>query len=166
MARKVKCHASGEYGTTDTFVKIDGKWYKDQLTYDMYQNIIKYRRKVYDELSDIMGYVPGQVFPTIVCRKLKELNMYGYQCIYETIIRCRKDIDWFMTHKDFSSDYQRFAYLFAIIKNNINDTYRDIKYREQLAERAKHRQHIAEVVPIETKARAEKDVSRWVEDDD
>ena len=34
MARKVKCNVTGEYGTTDTFIKIDNKYYKDIQTYE------------------------------------------------------------------------------------------------------------------------------------
>lgn len=38
MARKCKCRATGEDGFNDTFIKIDGHYYKSQEVYDEYQS--------------------------------------------------------------------------------------------------------------------------------
>lgn len=122
--RKVKCCVTGEMGSSDDFVKIDGRYYKSQAVYDEYQKDMEYYHKSIDMISDLMGYKPGQVFPTIVCKRLKELQFYGNECLYNTIIDNYKTCEWYMSNKGFTNDMQKSAYLFAIIKNNINDEYK------------------------------------------
>lgn len=169
MARRVKCYATGEIGTDKTFVRIDNKWFRDKATYEKWRVNNDYRWKTVDLIAEILGYQKGQVFPTVVHKKLKELEFYGYRCVYETILRQRKTIQWYMENKDFDSDYNRIAYMFAIIKNNINDVYRDMK---KLADE-KHRRakkvnalDIADPMEVENAGTVAKNISKWLEDDE
>lgn len=125
--RRVKCYATGEYGTDLTFVKIDGHYYKDEFTYERYIKNKEYRTLVYDKLADFLGYQKGQIFPGIVHKKLKDLEFYGFECIYKTICKKENDILWALNHKDFRNDMGRIAYMFAIIDNNINDVYKSMR---------------------------------------
>lgn len=134
--RKVKCCVTGEIGSADDFVKIDGRYYKSQAVYDEHQKDMEYYHKSIDMISDLMGYKPGQVFPTIVGRRLKELQFYGNECLYNTIIDNYKTCEWYMSNKSFANDMQRSAYLFAIIKNNINDEYK------KMTEKKNKKRHI------------------------
>ena len=48
MARPCKCAITGEKGTTDTFVKINGKYYKSQEIYDANQMKKAKRKELID----------------------------------------------------------------------------------------------------------------------
>lgn len=147
--RKVKCCATGEYGFNDEFYRApNGRYFKTEETYAEYiqkketrkalrdekrnqkaqheplrREKSASRRLVMDELMDIFGYVPGQVFPISVPKRLKELEFYGNEIILETIKRCRKDIDFAIADKNFPNEYVKTSYVMAIIKNRINDVY-------------------------------------------
>lgn len=125
--RKVKCCVTGEYGTDLTFIKINGHYYKDQSTYDNYTKNNTYRVLVYDKLAEFLGYRKGQIFPGIVHKKLKALEFYGFECVYQTICEEENAIIWALNYKDFRNDIGRIAYLFAIIDNNINDVYKSMR---------------------------------------
>lgn len=75
--RRVKCYATGEYGTDLTFVKIGDHYYKDEETFEKYTRNNHYRTLTYEVLSDFLGYQKGQIFPGVVHRRLKNWNFMG-----------------------------------------------------------------------------------------
>lgn len=125
--RRVKCYATGEYGTDLTFVKIGDHYYKDKETFEKYTRNNHYRTLTYEVLSDFLGYQKGQIFPGVVHRRLKKLEFYGFECIYQTIVVNRSSIEWALRTKDFKNDISALAYIFAIIDNNINDVYKKMR---------------------------------------
>lgn len=133
--RRVKCCITGEIGSSSDFVKINGRYYKSQAVYDEHQKDMNFYHKSVDMISDLMGYKPGQVFPTIVAKRLKELQFYGNECLYNTLVANHETLEWYMNNKAFRNDIQRSAYLFAIIKNNINDEYKKINEKKKKEER-------------------------------
>lgn len=134
MGRRVKCQVTGEYGNSDDFVKVGSKYYKSQEVYDEFQRESELRRKIIHVISvDILGYESGQVFPTILVRRLKELNFYPNEVILETVQNLQDSLLWAMQNKDFRSDVNRIEYIFAAIKNHINDVYKRYKVRKNAA---------------------------------
>lgn len=144
--RKVRCFETGEYGTSLTFYKApDGHYYKDERTYLEHDHKSKTHRKLIDELSNYMGYIPGMVFPTCITQALKELSFYGEDVILETLERNRDSVEYAMRTKDFNGDRQRALYLMAIIKNHINDVYREFERKKKSSVQEKEETMIPEV---------------------
>ena len=133
MARQCKCQITGEKGTTDIFYKADnGKYYKSKEVYDIWNKENENRKKVIEKFAvDFLDYEPGQVFPTVLTKKLKELEFYGYDVINRTIDKTYDSIQYAIQHKDFKNDMGKISYIFANIKNNINDVYKQIVQEEK-----------------------------------
>lgn len=123
--RRVKCHLTGEIGTSLTFYKApDGFYYKSEPVYQEKLHKTAIHKQLVNTLADVMMFDSSMVFPTIVLKKLKELSFYGDEIILATVEKCRDKIGYAMRTKEFQSEYQRCAYVMAIIKNNINDVYK------------------------------------------
>ncbi len=167
MARKVKCQITGEWGTSDDFIKIDGKYYKSQEVYDVWRKEADIRAKVIDVIvTDFLHYAPGQVFPTVLTKKLKELEFYGYDVILKTIQNKYSAIEYSMTTKDFANDMGRISYIMAIIKNNINDVYRSVLAEEKVKTTTVHEIDTSVDIDNIQATHKEKDISKFLEDDD
>lgn len=153
-------------------MKIDGSYYKSQQVYDVWNKENEDRKLSIDIISsDFLDYQPGQVFPTILTKKLKELEFYGYDVILETIEKCRSSIEYSLRTKQFKNDQNRISYLMAIIKNNINDVYREHIRNEKISEKQQVQvsnfEEVCEeeVINIGSKQRA-KDISSFLEDEE
>ena len=122
MARTVKCHITGETGTTDTFIKIGRFYYKSQAVYDQYRHEIDTRNAIVTRIAnEFLGYQAGQKFPAYIQKKLNELNYYSYDVILKTIDKMSDKIMYYMNNKEFKNESGKISYIFAIISNNIND---------------------------------------------
>jgi len=123
MARKVKCKMTNEYGTSDVFYRADnGEYYKSKEIYDIYVYEKKCRIILIDKLIDIMGYKNMTQFPTVLSKEVKILHeTYSYGVILKTFNHCNKNIQYALSNKNFGNEYGKIKYIFAIIKNNIND---------------------------------------------
>ena len=164
MARKVRCAVTREYGTSDTFIKIGNKYYKSQQIYDEYEKEKVYRQKILDMISvDFLDYSPGQTFPTLIVKQLKQLDFYSKEVIYQTFLKCYDNIMYYLKNKDFKDDCAKIRYIFAIIKNNINDVYKADKI--QKARKIEESQH--EFADIERAGIIQKgkDISKWLEEE-
>lgn len=128
MPRKVKCVDTGEYSTSDIAYKApNGKYYSSETVYKDITLQNKCFKDCVDCLVDLTGY--GNLpFPTTLTKQLTELKPYGYDVVLETILQQRKSLQWAVANKKFKNEYQRFSYLFAIIKNNIKSVH-DMKKR-------------------------------------
>ena len=172
IGRKVKCRLTGETGSSDDFIKIDGKYYKNQQVYDAWNKENEGRKKVIEIIAfDFLGYRQGQVFPTVLTKKLKELEFYGYDVILKTVEKSRSAIEYSMNTKDFSSDIHKISYIMAIIKNNINDVYREFQRTEKIIEKQESKTkelgtiNDEVMMSIGSKQKA-KDISDFLEDDE
>ena len=56
---------------------------------------------------------------------------YSYKAIYETIKRCQSSLDYAFQNKKFESTNHKLSYIFVVIKNHIDDVYKDIKEKEK-----------------------------------
>ena len=125
MVRRCKCYITGEIGTTDTFVKIGSHYYKNQYVYDEDKRLKEERRQLIDYICrTFLGYGEGQPFPSSLPKKLNELSYYDNAVIFETFKQCKEDIVYWLGSKDFTSEYGKIAYIFAIIGNKIADVNR------------------------------------------
>ena len=170
---KVKCFATGEFGSSADFVRIGGHWWKNEEVYKEYMKNLEYRRKAYELYGKIIGYETGQIFPGYIHKRFKKLEFYGWECIYQNMIECRLSMEWAITHKDFQNAIGEAAYMFAIMEGNINGCYKRMKKQKQdELLKQKHSEEnekysndvdLASVQSVTTKKR---DISKWLEDDD
>lgn len=167
MARQCKCQVTGEKGTTDIFYKADnGKYYKSKEVYDIWNKENEDRKNVIERFAvDFLDYKPGQVFPTVLTKKLKELEFYGYDVINRTIDKAYNSIQYAIQHKEFKNDVGKISYIFAIIKNNINDVYKQVVQEEKRSETVCEIDNEVDIDNIQTNHK-EKNIKKWLEDDD
>ena len=167
MARRCKCAITGEIGTTDTFVRINGRYYKSQQIYDAEQMRKAQRKELIDYICrEFLGYGNGQPFPTSLPIKLKELSFYDDSVILETFKQCASEIDYQLEHKQFASEYNKVAYIFGIVKSRIADVNAEII-------RKKKQENFQKPINIEcndmsnvgTKIQG-KDISSFLDDDE
>lgn len=159
-------------GLSDTFIKIEGKYYKNQQVYEIWHEECENRKRTINVIAcDFLDYNTGQVFPTVLTKKLKELEFYGYDVIMETIEKCRSSIEYSIKTKSFKNDMNKISYIMAIIKNNINDVYKEHlrteKVMEKQQEQATNFEAVNEdtIMNIGSKQKA-KDISDFLEGDE
>lgn len=134
MGRRVRCYATGEYGTSETFIKIKDHYYKSQEVYDQMKHDQMVTKEIEEMiLFDLLDYTSGQPFPSVMKKKLKELSFYKPEIVLMTLKEIKDSLLYMLGIKHFDTDYGRIAYIFGAIKNHINDVYR----REKEAEKAK-----------------------------
>lgn len=167
MPRSCKCAITGERGTTDVFVKINGRYYKSQEIYDDAQQKKIKRKELIDYICrEFLGYGDGQPFPTSLPKKLNELSFYDDDVILETFKRCASDIHYQIEHKQFSAEYNKVAYIFAIIKNSIADINAEFQCKKKQENTIKATEiECGDLSSIGTKNRG-KDISSFLNDDD
>ena len=166
MARKCKCAITGEIGTTDTFVKIGSKYYKNQEIYDADQK----KKQSYKELIDyicreFLGYGNGQPFPPILPKKIKELSFYSNDIILETFKQCSDDIHYWIENKQFSTEYGMISYMFTIVKSHIADVAKQEKRISASNKQANNLIECGDLSIIGSKKQG-KDISRFLNDDE
>lgn len=126
--RRVKCHFTGEVGSSLAFYKApDGFYYKSESIYQEKLHKAAVHKQLLCAIADVMMFDSSMAFPTIILKKLKELSFYGDDIILATLEQCRDSIGYAMRTKEFASEYNRAAYVMAILKNHINDVYKASK---------------------------------------
>lgn len=168
MGRRVRCAITKEYGNSDEFIKIGNKYYKSQEVYDidhkqksLWNGIIRFI------CEDLLGYQKGQVYPTLINRKLKELDFYDREVILKTF-QLKKDDILYQLNQDgkFKDDNGRIFYMFAIINNCINDVNKEFK-RSQIKPR-KDTLKVDDLNILENTIANHniRDISTWLEEDE
>lgn len=166
MARKCKCAITGEIGTTDTFIKIGSKYYKNQEIYDADQK----KKQTYKELIDyicreFLGYGNGQPFPPILPKKIKELSFYSNDVILETFKQYSDDIHYWIEYKQFSTEYGMISYMFTIVKSHIADVARQEKRISTSNKQTNNLIECGDLSIIGSKKQG-KDISQFLNDDE
>lgn len=167
MARKVKCAVTGKIGTSDTFVKIDGKYYSSYDVYAEYAKSAEYRKKIIDKLAgEFLGYKEGQAFPTLLTKRLKDLDFYDNETIYKTVIYSEDAIRYSMKMKNFANDHARISYIMAILKANINTVFKQViaERRELKKQPSQTNIDIDGMDESKNPIQKTKDLSKFVED--
>lgn len=171
MARQCKCAITGEIGDTDNFVKINNKYYKNQEIYDKTQAEKILHKEIVNYICyEFLNYKKGQKFNTILIRKLNELKFYSNEIILATIKNQDENIKKAIRQKDFNSEFNKIAYIFGIINNNINQMYEDskkIKKQETQSKKSNSIDTDIDMVKIGNNAHEnKKDISKFLEGDE
>lgn len=132
MAR-VKCPATGEYGTSKTFYRHeDGKYYKSKEICEAFLKSQAAKKEALRIITDeIFGYETGRPYPVSVVKKYKELAFYDDEIILETVKEIRDSVIECCANKEFASEYNKAAYVFAAINNHVGDVYNRHKAMEK-----------------------------------
>lgn len=134
--RRVICHATGIYGNSLDYYKApDGFYYQSQAVYEHKKQETDLYRQVVSRMAAYMGYQPGDVFPTVITKGLMQFKHYGYAAVLATMEQCHSQIEFALASRSFGSDYQKAAYLMAILTNNINDVARQLKSQQAFESR-------------------------------
>ena len=136
MPRKVKLQDTGEWSTSDVAYKAPNKkYYSCEEAFLNREKSTSYRFQCIDKLMDIMGYQPGMKLPTIAYKMINEYEKpYGFDVLLETMEDQKKNMQWALNNKQFTSETSKVRYLFAIIQNNAMDSWQK-KVRTERAKR-------------------------------
>ena len=106
--------------------------------------------------------------PTVVFRRLKELEFYSDEIIQMTLDEKRTAIQWAITNKNFSDDTAKANYLMAIVRNNIAAVYRREKDKTEKTVKEESRPDLDTMVDLSNVGAAHKgnDVSDLLGGDD
>lgn len=170
----VKCFATGKVGARKDFFKAPNKrYFQSEAVYEAWlagrrkEKAKKNRPKSYekpgrtpesykklcDTLADLIGYDPagGQPMPTVIFRKLKELDYYSDEIIQMTLDEKTDIIRWAMENKDFSDDSGRACYMMAIVRNNIAEVERrEKRKKETVLQEERYNQNLDLVEDLES----------------
>lgn len=171
MARKVKCALTKESGTSDVFYKAEnGKYYKSKEIYDTWHLDVQKRTQARNLLLEYMDWQEGEPFPTLLTKKLKELDYYSGQVVLDTVRKCASSLEWAIKNKNFLSTTSKIHYVFAIISNNIADVNKqanEMKSVKEPSEKSAEKYVGAIDDSQETQAKPQvKDLSAWLGEDD
>ena len=168
MAYKVRCVVTGEYGTSDTFVKHENKYFKNEYVYQEYKKQTEFWKKIINKFAlDYLNYSEEQPFPTYLPKRVKELDFYDNETIYRTMLFCDEDIHTALYSKSFESDYVRVSYIMAVLKNNINKIWKIVLQERRDAKLAYQpipSSCYASLAEIQNPKQKVKDISKFVED--
>lgn len=117
---KVKCRYCGKkIDKSIAFSPIARRYYCNAEEYNKTMNNRQHINKIKLLLSELLEY---QVINTFVDKRISELSKnYSYEDIYNTIKELMLDLQFALISNDFQSENHKINYIFAIIKNNIND---------------------------------------------
>ena len=170
---RVKCFITKESGTKDTYY-FDEKtkhYFKSKEVFDNWRDSVEKKKAVNDMIADFVGYHNGEVFPTVMTKKVKELvNIYDIFTVYDTFVEKREDIQLAMDTKEFGSELHKCSYIIAIIVNNINDVWKRRKREEKMAIKREAVLESEDIdaefdfMPLPVSNKNDRDISRFLED--
>lgn len=134
MARKVRCQVTKEWGTSDTFYKApNGKYYIDEKIYLKVKKDAEYRNLCIDTICSIAEYA---IVPPILNKIINSLGKaMGYDVLYETILRNKKNFIWANANKKFDSEVHRLLYYQGILKNSVIDVFKEFQNHNNQTEK-------------------------------
>lgn len=136
MARKVKCHVTGESGTNEIFVKIDGHWYKSR---DIYEQD-KLNKETFNKVKnliffELLGMKSGDKYPSFLTKMLREYVNYSNVVLLRILENNKDYIRRYIETHDFNSDYNKLRFISAIISNHVNQEQK--RYDREQTEKKK-----------------------------
>ena len=169
MARRVKCAVTGEYGTSDTFVKIDGHYYKSEEVYEADKKKKADRLALIDYVCrEFLGYSDGQPFSTFLPRKLQELSYYSDALILHVFQEQATIIHDCLNRMTFPNELNKISYIVGIVRNALPEALqkqeRESRQEQLAASRLQNNEELTIVqTPVE---RRKNDISCWLEEDE
>lgn len=169
MARKVKCQVTGEYGTSDTFVKIDGRYYKSVEVYEADRKKKQDRLDLIDYVCcEFLDYKEGQPFSSFLPRKLQELAYYDDSLILQVFKDQAQIIRDSFNRISFPNELNKISYMIGIVRNALPDALKK-REREACQERLAASRTRIEEKPVVMQSPVERktnDISCWLEEDE
>ena len=167
---RVKCFITKEWGTKDTYY-FDEKtkhYFKSKEVFDNWRDSVEKTKAVNDMIADFVGYHNGEVFPTVMTKKVKELvGIYDIFTVYDTFVEKREDIQLAMDTKEFGSELHKCSYIIAIIVNSINDVWKRRKREEKEPKRIENIMFVEDYDSIQNNAGLKgKNISRFLSEDE
>ncbi len=133
MGRIVKIWDMGTKGDmNDAYKAPNGRYYSSKAAYEEIVKNSENRKKCIDFMMEILGYESQMKPNTYIFKLLKELEPFGYDVIYETMMKVSKDIAWALNTKQFINETAEIKYIFAIINNNVMDIYKEKQHMQEL----------------------------------
>ena len=120
MMAKVKCRYCGKkIDKQSAFSPVARRYYCSSEEYNKTMDNRLFINKIKLLLSDLFEY---QIVNTFLDKRISELSKnYSYEDIYKTIQEITLDLQFALISNNFQSENHKINYIFAIIKNNIND---------------------------------------------
>lgn len=127
--RMVKCRDTGEKMLQNKAFKDPerGFYYSSEEAWNEIKKQNKYKNRCYDFFKVILEINEDQSVPKAFLKKINEYSSYGYDVLYETLLRNKDSMVWALTHKSFQNDWTLASYLFAIVSNNIRLVSKEMK---------------------------------------
>lgn len=167
MGRRVKCHVTGEIGSSDTFIKIGSYYYKTQEIYDADKKKRQNRLDLIDYVCrEFLNYEEGAPFSTFLPRKLQELEYYDDELVLQVFKEQADIIHQRFEVMQFPNELNKISYMIGIVRNALPDALR-CRRRE---EKQRMRPILAEEFSLndmeQMPIKKGKDLSCWLEEDD
>ena len=166
------CIATGQIGPRDEYYKApNNRYFQSEAVYQAWlagrrkEKALKNKPKHYDKpgrtpesykklcdtIADFLGYERGghQPMPTIVFRRLKELEFYSDEIIQQTFDENAGTIQWAMQNKTFDDDAGKAGYLMGIVRNKIAAVYRHEKDKQEISRKEKTVSDLDTMVDLE-----------------
>lgn len=153
----------------------DNKWYSSEEAWLKVKPdfVAKKHREKYwklciDFMADVLGYKERFPFPSLVTKRLKELENYGYDVVYDSMREHEDTLRYYVKNKEFESDLQRIGYLFAIVKSNLLSLYNNKEEREK--RRNRNDISLNNLIDLDEKVEVRKhkvrDISKFLDEED
>lgn len=137
MARKVTCQLCKTKGTSDTFYKVtDDKGKSKYYCNELELNNFNLEKEKFKELMryiamEVLNYQDGQIVPPTIVKRIRTMNnFYDYEVIHECFKDNKENIQYWISNKNFDSEFGMANYIMRIIENNINDVYNKWKHKK------------------------------------
>ena len=101
----------------------------------------------------------------VLTKKLESLSAYSNKTVWATILYKEEDLRyWASVEGKFKNDFGKICYLFVIIVNSINEVQKMVKAKENQLTSAV--EIPPEIEDISNKTNQNKDISKWLEEDE
>lgn len=138
MARRCKCQVCGNWGTTDTFYKVEKG--SRNLYYCSEEEYLNWKKEDNTRIellryicNEIWHYDDYRMLPRVLQKQINKMSeVYNYEVILLTVQEHKDTLKYWMNLEGkFNNEYGKSSYMMAIIKNKINEVYKKWKIKQK-----------------------------------
>jgi hypothetical protein len=172
--RLLKCPICGQYGHKRDMIREDDKrYYHIEYCHDKWKRDKEFKQKEKEELDSLVNTIvrlhklqsvatfPRTFYPfiqelrndSVLFGKIERRYKEGltYKTIEDTYLYCSEKIEWARGNKEFKNIMSELKYCFAIVKNNIENYFKDgKKLSKQKAETTLLTNHVETMRDVNT----------------